>query len=139
MSRLLSTLLTCFMFVLFPVSAVVAADDEEAAVKTPGYVSLGKPMVLNLSTDSRRLTFLQLAADVLVKDDEAKAVVEAHIPAIRHKLVLMLSEQPVLDMKSASKREEVRKQVTVAVREMINEMADNNDVEEVLFSTFLVQ
>lgn len=133
---------TLFMSLLLLLSsslALAAEDDGGAVKKTPGYVSLGKPMVLNLATDGRRLAFLQIQADVLVKDDEAKEVVEANIPAIRHKLIVMLSEQNATDMKTPAKREEIRKQVTDAVRDMIEEMTNNNDIDEVLFSSFLVQ
>ena len=139
MSRLLLTPFMLLMLILFQSAPVSAADEEPAGQSQSGYVSLGKPMVLNLVTDSRRLTFLQLAADVLVSNDDAKSLVETHVPAIRHKLVLMLSEQPAIDMKSPVKREEIRQQVTAAVRDMIREMTDNEGVEEVLFSTFLVQ
>lgn len=119
---------------------LMAADEEEAPVETkPGYVSLGNSMVLNLSTEGKRLTFLQLEADVLVKDDNAIPIIETHIPAIRHKLILLLSEQNAKDMKSPVIREQIRQQATTEIRGMLEKMADNSDIEEVLFSNFLVQ
>ena len=122
---------------LLPLS--VWSADEEAMEMQPSYVSLGKPMVLNLSSNGKRLSFLQVSADVLVKDDNAKEVVEIHVPAIRHKLIVLLSEQLATDMKSPVKREEIRKQATSEIRDMIGQMASNQDIEEVLFSQFLVQ
>jgi flagellar FliL protein len=130
------------LLVAFP-GHLLAADDEEAEAppeKNPSYVSLGaKPMILNLFNDGGRLSFLQVKADVLVGDDDAKEAVEAHIPAIRHQLILSLSEQDAAAMKSPVQREEVRQKLTEEVRAVIKELADNNDVDEVLFSTFLVQ
>lgn len=138
MKRLKILLITLWLIVFNATS--FAADDEEApSDKVPGYVSLGEPMVLNLATDSKRLTFLQLKADVLVKDDDAKKIVEAHISAIRHKLIVLLSEQSAIDMKTPAKREEIRQQATSEIRDMIDQMADNNNIEEILFSHFLVQ
>ncbi len=139
MSRKSIELLLSALLMLALPSISVAADDEEKTEVAPSYVSLGKPMVLNLSTPGKRLTFLQLQADVLVKDDAAKEVVETHIPAIRHKLIVLLSEQQAADMKSPAKREEVRLQATNEIRDMLEEMSNNKDVEEVLFSSFLVQ
>ncbi len=137
-TRVESALLAIFLLLFSGLS--MAAEDEESPVKEkPGYVSLGKPMVLNLSTEGRRLTFLQVQAQVLVKNDKAKEIVEQNIPAIRHKLIVMLSEQKASDMKTPAKREEIRKQVTDAVRDMIESMTDNNDIDEILFSSFLVQ
>lgn len=118
---------------------LMAADEEAPEKKSSGYVSLGDSMVLNLSTDSKRLTFLQLKADVLIKDDNTKSVIETHIPAIRHKLIVLLSGQSAIDMKTATKREQIRQQATTEIREMLEKMADNKDIEEVLFTNFLVQ
>ncbi len=131
------------VIVLFFNTSILAADEEEleeAPKSKPSYISLGnKAMVLNLSTDGKRHTFLQIKADVLVKNDEAKKVVEDNIPAIRHKLIVLLSEQKAVDMKTPAKREEVRKQATDEIRTMLGEMANNSDIDEILFSNFLVQ
>ena len=119
--------------------AASAADDTQAEPKKTSYVSLGKPMVLNLATGPRRLSFLQIEADVLVTNDDAKDIVEDHIPAIRHQLILLLSEQKAIDMKTPTKREELRQQATVDVRTIIEQLTGTPAVEEVLFSTVLVQ
>jgi len=130
---ILGTVMMCLSY-----SVGLAADEAEEKVK-PAYVSLGDPMVLNLSTQTKHLTFLQVKADVLVKDENAKEVIEMHIPAIRHKLIVILSEKNAADMKSPTKREEVRQQATTEIRNMIEEMSNNKDIKEVLFSSFLVQ
>ena len=57
---------------------VQAADEEEAAPKSSAYVSLGDPMVLNLS-GGKRLTFLQISADVLISDDDAESTIKMQI------------------------------------------------------------
>ncbi len=130
-------LLSALLFVLPGLAQ--AAEEEDALKVQPSYVSLGKPMVLNLSTHGKRLTFLQVSADVLVKDDDAKEVVETHIPAIRHELILLLSEQLASDMKSPTKREEIRQLALVNIRSRIEDLSGNKDIEEVLFSEILVQ
>jgi len=133
-------LIISLLLILF--SPLGAAAEEEAAAKVkpkPSYVSLGEPMVLNLSTDNKRLTFLQLKADVLVNSDDAKEAVNKHIPAIRHQLIVLLSEQKSVDMKTTSKREEVRQLASAKIREMMEQMTSNKDIDEVLFTNFLVQ
>jgi flagellar FliL protein len=136
----------CIEFILYALfmcalpASVLAADAEaENAEMKSAYVSLGKAMVLNLSNHQNKLTFLQVKADVLVNGEDAKEVVESHIPAIRHQLILLLSEQHEADMKSSAKREEIRQQATTEIRSMIEKMSNNKDVEEILFSQFLVQ
>jgi len=113
--------------------------EQEKKKTSSAYVSLGKPMVLNLSSKNNRLTFLQLQADALIKDENSEAVIKTHIPAIRHVLIVLLSEQNAIDMKSPAKREEIRSLATTQVKELMVELADNNDIADILFSSFLVQ
>lgn len=121
-------LVTCL-----PVSAA-----EEAATN-PGYVSLGEPLVLNLTTEGTRLSFVQLKADVLIKDEGDTDLVKLHIPALRHQLILMLSEQNAADMKTVAKREQLRQKISEKMRSVFKELTGKDDIEEVLFSSFLVQ
>ncbi len=130
---LFGLLLLCFSPLLF------SAEEEVVVKATQGYVSLGKSMVLNLSTDSKRLTFLQLKADVLVNNEDYVDQVKLHIPAIRHQLILLLSEQSVLDMKTPAKREALRQQATSSIQDLIGRLTNNQSVEEILFSNVLVQ
>ena len=115
-----------------------AAEDEAEASTSSAYVSLGDPMVLNLS-GSRRLTFLQLSADVLVSDSDAEATIKTHVPAIRHSLIMLLSEQKAGDIKSPARREEIRQQATSQVQALIADLSGSQEVSEILFSSILVQ
>ncbi len=137
-AKSLGTLLLCLL-ALIAKPALATDEDQPPAADDPAYVSLGDTLVLNLANDSRRLAFLQLKADVLVKDDAARSAVETHVPAIRHQLIVTLSEQPAVEMQTPARRELVRQQVTQQVRDMLQQLADNSSVEEILFSTFLVQ
>lgn len=133
--------LMILFFTLFWIVPAFSADEEAAAPakKTPAFVSLGKPMVLNLTTKGKRLRFLQLEASVLVRDEEAKQAVEANIPALRHQLIILLSEQSAEDMKTPSKRNDIRKIVTERVTETLDDLTGNKDVDDVLFTSFLIQ
>ena len=131
-------LILCATILLLGLAQAQAADEEEAAPKSSAYVSLGEPMVLNLS-GPKRLTFLQISADVLVSDSDAESTVKTHVPAIRHSLIMLLSEQKAGDIKSPTKREEIRQQATARVKGLMAELADSQDVSDVLFSSILVQ
>lgn len=115
------------------------AADEEMPEVTPGYVALGEAMVLNLATDGPRLAFVQLKADILVRDEINVEQVKLHIPALRHQMILMISEQNVANVKSALEREKLRKSITEKVSSVYKELTGSDDIEEVLFTNFLVQ
>ena len=92
------------------------------------YLSLGEPLVLNLSSQRSRNTYLQLTADVLIRDSDSEAIIKTHIPAMRHQLIVLLSEQSENDMKSPEKREEIRKTATAEIKALITELSNNKDV-----------
>lgn len=97
-----------FVIILFMTTTQVwAAKDEDSGNKTTAYISLGKAMVLNLSSSKGRLTFLPVQADILIRDSDSEEIVKIHIPAIRHQLIILLSEQPASTMKSPTKREKL--------------------------------
>jgi flagellar FliL protein len=136
----IEVLIISLLLILFSPLSAAAEEDAPAKVKAkPSYVSMGDAMVLNLSSDNKRLTFLQLKADVLVNSDDAKEVVKKHTPAIRHQLIVLLSEQKSIDMKTTAKREEIRQLASAQIRDMMEQMTSNKDIEEVLFTNFLVQ
>ncbi|MCP4494514.1 MAG: hypothetical protein GY820_45530 [Gammaproteobacteria bacterium] len=139
MQKILLPFLLAALFTSTQTLAAGEEDGEAVAPKSSSYISLGNPMVLNLSSQTSRLTFLQLQADVLINDAGAEDLIKMHIPAIRHELIVLLSEQNATDMKSPGKREEVRKIATVQVQELMAELADNANVTDILFSSFLVQ
>jgi flagellar FliL protein len=132
-------LILCSMLFFLGIGQAYAADEaEEAAPKSSAYVSLGDPMVLNLS-GGKRLTFLQISADVLVADSDAERTIKVHVPAIRHSLIMLLSEQNAKDIKSPARREEIRQQATARVKGLIADLSGSQDVSDVLFSSILVQ
>jgi len=139
MQKVLLPLALLFVLACPGAWAAEEAEAEEVPAKISSYVSLGDSMVLNLSNDNRRLTFLQLKADVLIADSEAEELIKTHVPAIRHKLIVLLSEQKANDMKSPAKREEIRKIATTQIQELMADIAGNNDISDILFSSFLVQ
>ncbi|MGB5327643.1 MAG: flagellar basal body-associated FliL family protein [Gammaproteobacteria bacterium] len=130
-------LILCTIILLLGFTQARAAE-EEAAPTTSAYVSLGDPMVLNLS-GTKRLTFLQISADVLVSDADAEETIKLHVPAIRHSLIMLLSEQKAGDIKSPTKREEIRQQATAQVQSLMVALSGSSDVSDILFSSILVQ
>jgi flagellar FliL protein len=117
-----------------------SAEDETEEVKTEtAYISLGEPLVLNLSSQRSRNTYLQITADILITNVDSETTIEAHIPAMRHQLIVLLSEQPANDMKTPNKREKIRQTAKLKIQALIAELSNNEDVDDVLFSSFLVQ
>ena len=131
-------ILLSLLLLALGMAATYAAEAEEPAQGDSAYVSLGDPMVLNLS-GSQKLTFLQISADVLVRDSDTEESVKIHLPAIRHSLIMLLSEQKAADIKSPQKREEIRQVATANVKRLITDLSGDGEIAEILFSDILVQ
>ena len=58
---------------------------------------------------------------------------------MRHSLIMLLSEQPAKDIKSPTRREEIRQQATAQIRGLIADLSGSEEVSDVLFSSILVQ
>ncbi len=124
---------------MFGFSSQLQAQEEEKADFKTDYVSLGSPMVLNLSSKRTRLTFLQISADMLVTSKDAKEIAQIFTPLFRHILILNLSEKDAQEVKNPEKREVLRAQISAQMIKAMTELADATNIKEVLFSQFLVQ
>lgn len=111
--KTMQKLILCATILLLGLTQAQAANDNEVASKSSAYVSLSEPMALNLS-GGKRPTLLQISADVLVSDADAESKIKTHVPAIRHSLIMLLSEQKPGDIKSPTKREEIRQRASRA-------------------------
>ena len=76
---------------------------------------------------------------MLISDSNAEDIIKTRIPAIRHQRIVLLSEPKAVDMKTASKREEIPKIATAQIQTLIEELSGNQNTTEDLFSSFLVQ
>ena len=130
----------CLLIAVQSYAQAQTAEDEDAEVVKvdSAYVSLGEALVLNLR-GKKRNTFLQISADILVRDADSEEIIKMHVPAIRHSLIVLLSEQEARDIKSPEKREAIRKIATSQIKTLVAELSGNEDVSDVLFSSILVQ
>ena len=134
----MQNLILCAMILMLGFSAAQAAEEEQPSYASSAYISIGDPLILNLS-GPKRLTFLQLSADVLINDSDAEETIKTHVPAIRHSLIMLLSEQTARDIKSPTKREAIRQQATSQVQALIADLSGSKGIGEILFSSILVQ
>lgn len=114
------------------------AEAEEKPKETIAYVSLGDAMVLNLASTGKT-RFVQFKADILVTGSDGETDVKNHLAAVRHALIMSYSGQTVENMRSAQSREEIRVAAVAKVKTLIEELSGNSGVENILFSSFLVQ
>lgn len=128
---------------LIAVVPVARASSEQAESKTSTrgfeYLELKPGFVVNFGA-SGRVGFLK--ADVSLRvADEAKAAVDANMPAIRHELIMLLSRQDEASLSGPETREALRVAALEAVRAALVELAGiaPESIQDLLFTSFLTQ
>lgn len=116
------------------------AEGEEAAEVIPPaiYMELRPAFVVNLSgRDSSR--FVQAEVDLMARDQAVLDAVQAHNPAIRNALLLIFGSQTLADLQTREGKEALQQAVLLGINEILAEREEGLQVEEVYFSSFVMQ
>lgn len=115
-----------------------AEEGEEEVAKDPSYVKLSPAFVVNLKRGTGA-KFLQVKAEALVNSKEAAEEVKLHMPAVRHTLIMQLSNQDGRAIRSIETREQLRKDSEAAVKKVLEEMTGGPVIEGLFFTNYVVQ
>lgn len=114
----------------------VAAADE---VKKPAlYYSLKPAFVVNFATQGRQ-RFLQTDVSLLIRDADISAALDLHMPAIRNSLVLLFSAQQFDALQTIEGKEMLREEALASVQGVLLKEIGKPGVEQVLFTSFVMQ
>jgi len=102
------------------------------------YVELSPAFIVNFPHRGRQ-RFMQATISVMGRDVEAMAAVRQHMPAIRHNLINLLSAQLVLVFENPVGIEALRQQATEEVKQVLQREIGRPGIEEVLFTSFVMQ
>lgn len=134
------TPLAFFLWLMVATIPAVQAQDEEAAAKPEAmYIPLLPPFVVNYG-GAGRLKYLKAEMTVRVHSIEGAQRVRHHMPAIRDKLVSLLSAQEELVIDTQEGKEQLRKDSLVAIQQVIEmEEGSESGVVDVFFDNLVVQ
>lgn len=143
-------------------TGVLGGDDEAVAEETDGkakppkagekkakgkkkepkaplsYVPLDPPFVVNFSGDTD-VRFLQITVEAGTRDPEVVEQIKEHRPAIRNNLVFLFKAQDPVALDTREGMEQLRKDTLAAVQEVLKAETGNPGVENVYFTSFVMQ
>ena len=126
--------------VLSPNMLVAQEDEEVTEVPEAGsthYVDLFPAFVTNYG-EGRKLRYLKAEITLRVTE-EGTDLVEHHMPIIRHELIMLLSKQDSQTVISPEGKGQIRLSALEAVQQALAEEAPGNYVDDLLFTSFVVQ
>lgn len=111
------------------------AEEDEPPAK-PSYFSLKPSIVVNLRSGGK---FARVDIQIMTLDEEQLESIKLHAPAIRHALILLLSDQDGKKLKTPDGKETFRKAALTATQGVIEELTGVDSINELYFTSFFVQ
>ena len=139
-SRLFLLLITLFLSMSF-IPAHAADDEDEEEEKAPDvmYVDLSPAFIVNLGNNVAASNYLKAEVQLVVNGEDEADRIRYHFAPIRHELVMLLSSKTKEELKSSEAREALQKQALEKMNNHLDQLEKKLKVEEVLFTTFIVQ
>jgi flagellar FliL protein len=121
-----------------------AADGAEAGAEQAGsrsnaqYLALDPPLVVNFAA-SGKLRYLQVSVEVMSQDSGAIEAVQRHTPAVRNALIALFSERDYEALLTRDGKEALRQEALEVIRQELSMLTGKPQVEDVYFSSFVMQ
>jgi flagellar FliL protein len=133
--------------VLFLMSFAVLASGEEpdqsaepAKPTVTDYISLKPAFVTHVGPPGGKLSYLKASVSLRADASTIRPAVEAHMPRIRHELVLLFGEQSDVDaLTQPGTQQTLATEATARINKALESQHTGEAVSGVLFTEFVVQ
>jgi len=135
MGKKMRLALYALLSVMLMLPCYTYAEEESTPAKT-AYLPLNPSIVVNLASGGK---FCRVDIQIMTRDEEQLENIKLHAPAIRHELILLLSEQNGKALRTPAGKEAFRKAALTAAQEVIEKLTGTNSINELYFTSFFVQ
>ncbi|MBK6348342.1 MAG: flagellar basal body-associated FliL family protein [Steroidobacteraceae bacterium] len=116
----------------------VQAEVKKKAPDGPPVYHAFEPLVVNFE-ESGELRFLQLTVEVMAHDPKAIAAVQANTPFLRNNLLLLIGSRDLKQLLTREGKEQLRALALAEVRAVLQKVSPESEIEDVYFSSFVMQ
>jgi flagellar FliL protein len=124
------------LLLLLPCLASAADEEEKTPPPVMSYYQIKPSLVANLASGGR---YVRCDIQLMTEDKGLLEDLRLHDPAIRHALLMLLSEQDGNQIKSAEGKETLRKKAITQIRALIKKETGKEGPNALFFTTFFVQ
>ena len=127
---------------------MVGGDDDSAEIEVeeevvvtlddPTYIDLKPAFTVNLAPEDP-VGFLQISIQVLTFNDDVAKDLEKHKPMIRNNLLVLFGQQKSAELRAPEGKEKLQKSALEAVQTIVNEHGSGGEVDNVFFTSFVMQ
>ncbi len=131
---------TLFLILMLAwLTPVLAEDEEEAEAPEVQYVELNPALIMNLATKGKRSRYLQISVVIRVLGEDKAARIKYHQAPIRHTLIMLVSGRTKEEIASIKGREKLRKEALKTVQKILEKYEKNLEIQDILFTNYVVQ
>ena len=134
-------LFSLIWLLLFALPAILLAEDEKSEEEQEvaaeiHYYQLKPSVVANLVSGGR---YIRCDIQLMTRDAAQLEQLTLHDAAIRHTLLLLLSDQDGKQIKTPGGKESLRKEALKQINALLKDQTGKEGVESLFFTTFFVQ
>lgn len=136
------TFLMLFLCLMLQGTMVLAEEDEdsEAAPGITDYIEMDPAFVTHVGEPSDRVTYLKAEVTLRASAETTRPAVEAHMPRLRHELVMLFGEQTDIDrLSSPEGQQALRDEALKRINAALDAQQTGEAITGVLFTEFVVQ
>lgn len=115
-----------------------AVEEVEPPEQTAIYYPLKEKFITNYDVRGRQ-RFLQVEVTLMLRDDDVIPTIELHMPRIRNDLIMLFSGQVFEDLQTPEGKELLRQDSLRGVQDILEQEIGKPGVEQVLFTSFVMQ
>lgn len=123
-----------------------SADNEAATMDPEQVLKVGDPIYQGLDPDfvvafqnPKTVRFIKLSVEVMARDDDVIEHVKLHMPAIRDKIIMVLSSKDEGSLLEMDGKEQLRTELLGAVQAVLTKNTGAPGIEAVYFTNFVMQ
>jgi len=105
--------------------------------KPPVFMNL-EPFTVNLSPEDGE-QYLQTAITLKVQSNEVSETLSTHLPEVRSRILLLLSSKKASELSTIAGKNKLAAEVLAAVKEPFAPKAPEQEVQNVMFTQFVIQ
>lgn len=119
-----------------------AETEEGEAEQGPAealYVSLDPAFVVNFHDEKNRRKLMKVELNAVTRDPGVQEAITKHMPMIRNALVLLFSRQVYEELLPHEGKETLRAKALEEVKLVLDREYGSSEVEDILFTSFVMQ
>lgn len=117
-----------------------ASDPDSQEAKITDYIEMDPPFVTHVGEAGNKLTYLKASVTLRASKETTRPAVEAHMPRLRHELVMLFGEQTDTDrLATGDGQSALGEEATRRINAALEEQQTGEAITGVLFTEFVVQ